>query len=300
MALYKKITTDQDLNTIKIMELGSGNKIDRWKTFIKINKKLKWKVILTDFEKTLLPLQIKNSSDNLDNFTFKTKIHNLFSKFPKMKSGDRHDVVLSTYTFDSLWLKDDLHLIKIDNIWYKNLYQLDISKVKRKIIQIKKGKKLNQLFFKNLKIKTLRTKIDLPSIKYGSYIYKYYKDQKCLSVNFPGGLINTVLNCFNNNLNKEGIFITADIATAGINKKAKGFKSVNGTIKIKVENWKLAKYILEKLGFYVELKNLYEFIEKAKIITPVKIYDHFVLSVKKLPSTKVDKGRYIPNQIYGS
>ena len=278
IALHRKITTELNSNVIKATELASGKKMDKWETFMKIDKKRKWRVLLTDFDKTLLPNP--KTINNADNFKFITGIYSLFNNFPKLKPDEKHDVMLSTYTFDNLWLKDDLHLTKVNNAWYKKLYQLDLSKIEERIKNIKKRKKLDRQFFKDLRIKTKTTKINLSSVEHGAHIDDYYKNYKHVSVNYPGGLIKTVVNSYNNQLKKEGIFITADIATADNSKKTKGFKSVNETVKIKIENYALAKYILEKLGYGVELKNLHEFIKEAGIATPVKIHDHFVLAIK--------------------
>jgi len=278
IALHKKITTELNLNIIKVVELASGRKMDRWETFTKIDKKRKWGVLLTDFDKTLLPNP--KTINNSDNFIFKTDVYSLFNSFPKLKPDEKHDVMLSTYTFDNLWLADDLHLKKINNVWYKNLYQLDLSEVKERIKDITKGKKLDRRFFKDLRIKMKATKIDLSSFEYGAYINEYYSNYKQVSVNYPGGLIKTVVNSFHNQIRKRGVFITADIATKDDSQKTKGFKTVNETIIMKIENYALVKYILEKLGFIVELNNLHEFIKEAGIATPVKIHDHFVLTVK--------------------
>jgi len=285
-ALHKKITTELKTNVIKVTELASGKKMDRWKTFMKINKKHKWKVLLTDFSKNLLPNP--KTIGSTDSFTFTTAIYSLFNTFPKLKPSGMQDVMLSTYTFDNLWLADDLHLTKSNNVWYKNSYRLGLSKTEKYITNIKRGGKINQQFFKDLKIKTKTIKINLSSLEYGKHIDEYYKNAHIVSVNYPGGLIATVVNSFNNQLKKKGIFITADIATTGNGKKTKGFKSVNETIKIKIENYALAKYILEKLGYNVELKNLHDFIKEAGIVTPVEIHDHFVLIVK-LKDQKLDK-----------
>jgi hypothetical protein len=276
IALHKKITTEANSNVIiKVMELAVGTKMDRWETFMKIDQKHKWRILLTDFSKNLLPNP--NTINNTDNFKFITGIYSLFDNFPKLKPSDMHDCLLSTYTFDNLWLEDDLHLTKINNAWYKERYRLDLSKTEKGMKDIKKGKKLDRQFFMSLRIKTRRTKINISFLKHGAYINEYYKNYKHVSVNYPGGLIATVVNSYHNQLKKEGIFITADIATAAKNKITKGFESINETVKIKIENYALAKYILEKLGYYVVLKNLHEFIKEAGIVTPVKIHDHFVL-----------------------
>ena len=231
IALHRKITTGLNLNVIKVMELASGKKMDKWEAFMKIDKKHKWRVLLTDFDKTLLPNP--NTINNADNFKFTTGIYSLFNNFPRIKPDEKHDVVLSTYTFDNLWLENDFHLTKINNAWYNNQYKLDLSKIKEHIKDVKKGKKLNQQFFKDLRIKTKMTEINLSSIKYGVHIGEYYKNYKHVSVNYPGGLIKTVVNSHHNQLKEKGIFITADIATADSSKKTKGFKSVNETIKLR-------------------------------------------------------------------
>jgi len=273
IALHKKITSEIKSDEIKVIELASGRNMDKWKTFMEIDKNRQWKILLTDFDKSLLPNI--NSIQSTANFKFKTKIHSLFEEFPKLKSEKKQDVVLSTYTFDNLWLKDDLHLIKLNNSWYYKLYKIESD-----IKTIKRGKKLDKQFFKNLKIKTKREKIDLSTLKYGKYIEKYFENNEKVNVNYPGGLITKVLNSFQNQLKKDGLFITADIATSDPIKGEVGYKSVNGTIKIKVENYDLAKYILEKLGFSVRLYNLHDFIKKTGIETPVDIFDHFVLLVR--------------------
>ena len=290
IALHKKITTEANSNLIKITELASGKKMDRWETFMKLDKQSlrlrlkhslrKWRVLLTDFDKNLLPNP--NTIKNTDNFKFVTDIYSLFNGLSKLKPDERHDVVLSTYTFDNLWLEDDLHLTKINNAWYKNLYRLDLSKTKEGIKDLKKGKKLNRQFFMSLRIKTRRTKINISFLKHGTHINEYYKNYKQVSVNYPGGLITTVVNSYHNQLKRQGLFITADIATVGKSKITEGFKSVNETIKIKIENYALAKYILEKLGYTVMLKNLHQFTKEAGIVTPVKIHDHFILAVKNI------------------
>jgi len=278
IALHKKITSEVNSKVIKVMELASGNKMDKWETLLEIDSNRKWKVLLTDFDKTLLP--DPNTIKNADNFEFLTGIYSLFDKFPKLKPAKRFDAMLSTYTFDNLWLKDDLHLMKVDNIWYKMLYRLDPSSIEACLQELRKGKKLNKQYFKNLKIETRREKINIFSLSHGMHIDKYFKNHKNISVNYPGGLISTVINSYHNQLKKKGLFITADIATEDMGKKTKCFKTVNETIKIKIENYALAKYILEKLGFYVRLKNLHDFIKEAGIAIPVKIYDHFVLAVQ--------------------
>ncbi|MGB6839161.1 MAG: hypothetical protein WBE27_02740, partial [Microgenomates group bacterium] len=93
IALHRKITTELNSNVIKATELASGKKMDRWETFMKIDKKRKWRVLLTDFDKTLLPNP--NTINNADNFKFTTDIYSLFNNFPKLKPDEKHDVMLS-------------------------------------------------------------------------------------------------------------------------------------------------------------------------------------------------------------
>lgn len=282
IALYKYIVKKINRHSLKntdeinVLEIASGKKMDRWKTFMQQDKKLKWNVLLTDFDKSLLPNvnNFKNSKNfkRISNFQLKNGVYNLFDGFSKLKKNEKVDVVLSSYTFDNVWLKNDLHLTKEKNIWYKNLYSVDIPKV---------GGRLNKQFFKSIKIKTKRKKINLSTLEHGKYIEEFFKNDKKVHVNYPAGLISAVIDSFGNVLKKDGIFITADIATIKHGSDISGFKSVNETIKIKIENYALAKFILEKLGYEVELLDVCEFIKKTGIITPVPIHDHFVFSVMR-------------------
>ena len=270
IALHNHITSKISSKEISVMEMASGSKMDRWKTFMGLDRKRKWNVLLTDFDKSILPDM--STFKNTGNFNFDTEIYSLLEKFPKKKTLERHDVVLSSYTFDNVWLENDFHLTKIDNVWYKNLYEVDIPKIKGK---------LKKQFFKNLKIKTQRKKIDINSLQHGVFIKQFFKNEPSVHVNYTAGLISSVVNSFENVLKDGGVFITADIATKDNSKEIKGFKSVNETIKIKIENYALAKFILEKLGYTVGLKSVCEFIKDTGIITPVPIHDHFVLTIKK-------------------
>ena len=278
-ALCKKIVSVADSKGIRVKELASGRSMDRWKTFMVEDGEYEWKVTLTDFDKSLLP--DLETVDSADNFKFATETCNLLDSFSELGNIEKYDVMLSSYTFDNLWFEGDFHLTKIDGNWYQTLYKLDLSKVEGCFNEMKQGRKLDKEFFKGLGIRMKKERINLSLIKYGLQIDKYFKDNDHVSVNFPGGLVSTTVSSFDNQLTKQGIFMTADIATVSECRKARNFESVNETIKIKVEDYGLAKFVLEKLGYEVELKDLHDFIKDSGIITPVPVYDHFVLLVRR-------------------
>jgi len=111
VSLHSYITKKLNQKNINLIELASGKKIDRWEVFKEIDKNHTWKILLTDFAKHLLP-KIKNTAT----FKFKTKTYSLFNAFSKLKQNQKYDVMLSTYTFDNLWLEGDLHLTKIKKL----------------------------------------------------------------------------------------------------------------------------------------------------------------------------------------
>ncbi len=51
IALHNNITTEVSSEVIKVMELASGKKMDKWETFLGIDSNRKWKVLLTDFDR---------------------------------------------------------------------------------------------------------------------------------------------------------------------------------------------------------------------------------------------------------
>jgi len=270
-ALYKKIVNGLGRDKLKVKEIASGKKFDRWETIMKLDKKRKWEVSLTDFNKELLPDLKKYHISS--NFKYLLEVYSLFDNLPRLKMSERFDVILSTYAYDNVWLPQDLHLEKNSGSWHKSVYSLDFSKA---------GKRFNQKFFENINIKKRMRKINILNIDYGQMIDRYYMDTKRVSVNYPGGLIRKIQESFDKQLKGNGVFITADIAGVVKAGHVKDYQSVNGGIKIKIEDYGVAKSVLEELGYNVELKNLYEFIKEAGIKTPVNIYDHFVLLVKKI------------------
>lgn len=169
IALYKHIIKKINRHSLKntdeinVLEIASGTKMDRWKTFMQQDKKRKWNVLLTDFDKLLLPNV--NNFKSSKNFKFENSVYNLFDGFLKLKKNEKTDAVLSSYTFDNVWLENDLHLTKEKNIWYKNLYSVDIPKV---------GGRLNKQFFKSIKIKTKRKKINLSTLEHGKYVEEFF------------------------------------------------------------------------------------------------------------------------------
>lgn len=271
-ALYLNITTKIDSDEIKIKELANGANLDMWRRFIELNDIRHWSVLITDFEKSVL--QSVDSLNNV-NFDFRLGRENLFEDLVNLTFEERFSVMLSTYTFDTIWLKEDVRLIKENDIWYTE--QIEISNLNGAEF----SRKLNKDFFRNIDIKKRMLQIDIFSLEYGDEINSFYKDLDSVAINFPGGLINKILQAFDNQLTEKGIFITADFANVIKGKTTAFYTLVNDVLRIKVEDYSIVEYILENLGYKVTLRNLHDFIADSGIETPVEIYDHAVLIVER-------------------
>lgn len=297
-ALAEKIENLIPKKFIRVKELGSGADLSRWEIISKLKLKRKWNVILTDFSEKSIP-SVKTLSES-KNFHFSSEKYNLLNQFPLLKKRDRYDVILATYVFDSIWFSQDNHYEKLGNIWHKTTYKLDIDKnyPKRKLLSkaLKKTSSIKSTQidqFQHIKIERKVDTIDINKVPYGGKISKYYKNKSKIRLNFPGGLINKIIEAFERQLTPSGLFIIGDMA---INSK-KGFipkdspndkfiymtdYMTSGKVaKFKVEDYGLAALILKQKGFDVELETVEDFIKNSGYEIPLKVRDHWIMTIKR-------------------
>jgi hypothetical protein len=212
--------------------------------------------------------------------------------------GERYDVILITYGFDSLWFDKDIHLEKKDGRWYQTIYNLKINNAKLKndissyLKYVKCAGKITLNEIERIIINKKNEFININSLPNGSEISKRYFGAVNIGVNYPGGLIQIVDEAFSSILKKGGTFIIGDIAVTdqegyitSYNRNypdifMDDFRTVGKVAKCKIEDYGLAQSILEKQGFNVELKNIMDFVEEADQITPINVTDHFIMSIK--------------------
>lgn len=278
IALAKKIEELIPKTTIRIKELGSGKNTSRWEIISKSDSKRKWDVILSDFSTNTLPdiIRIKRSK----NFRFSTEKFDLLRPFKSLTEEEKVDVILTTYGFDSIWFAEDVHLEKIKNVWYRAKYKISPLENAREIAD-----------FQEIKIERKLEKVNLKNFEFGEHISEYYSHKNNVIVNFPGGLIKKVSEAFKTQIAPGGVFIIGDMAVNNRQGRIikdspngdpvymKDFKTSGKVAKFKVEDYGLAKIILETKGFNVELESVEDFIKNSGYEIPLEVKDHFVMVI---------------------
>ena len=296
IALARSIRNLVSKKTIRVKELGSGPDLTRWKIISETEPETKWEVVLTDFSKNVLP-DIKSLKTS-NNLSLKKEVFDVLKLLPKLKSEDKFDVFLTTYGFDSVWFPDDMHLEKQIGNWYQAKYKLAIDKKyhRYKLLSnaLQKGYSLQLIKLKDFKyisIKKRLFKVNINDIKYGKTISEYYSLKSHVKINFPGGMINKIIEAFEKQIAKGGIFIIGDMAVnskQGIippeSRQDKAFYMDNyhtsGKVaKFKIEDYGLAKKILGSEGFKVNLDTVESYIHKVEYEIPLQVKDHLIMSV---------------------
>ncbi|MFV1917661.1 MAG: hypothetical protein ACC618_04250, partial [Patescibacteria group bacterium] len=289
IALAKKIEELIPKTTIRIKELGSGKDTTRWEIISKQKSprpvgpqarrgKRKWDVILSDFSANTLPdlSRIKRS----ENIRFSTEKLDLLVPFKRLTEKEKVDVILTTYGFDSVWFAEDAHLEKIKNVWYRAKYKISPLENVREITD-----------FQKIKIERKLEKVNLKNFEFGEHISEYYSNKTNVILNFPGGLIEKTKEAFEKQITKDGVFIIGDMAVDNRQGRIikdspngdpvymKDFKTSGKVAKFKVEDYGLAKIILETKGFNVELESVEDFIKNSGYEIPLEVKDHFVMVI---------------------
>ena len=285
-ALATKIEKLIPKKLIRVKELGSGADLTRWKIISKLRLKSKWQVILTDFSDKSIPNEKILSVR--ENFHIRSEKHDLLNPVPLLKEKDRYDAILATYVFDSIWFPQDAHYEKLGNDWYKTIYNLEVDKSypKRKLLlKALKNDSSNESMqieqFQHIFIKKRQDKVDINKVPYGGLISNYYKNKHKVSLNFPGGLINVIQEIFEKQISKGGVFIVGDMAVNTKKELMDDYGTSGKVAKFKVEDYGLAAIILRQKGIDVELVTVEDFIKNSGYEVPLKVRDHWIMSVRK-------------------
>lgn len=285
-ALAAKIENLIPKNNIRVKELGSGADLTRWQIISKLKLERKWQVILTDFTGKSIP-DVK-ALDVSENFHIRSEKYDLLNPTPLLKEKDRYDAILATYVFDSIWFPQDAHYEKLGNDWQKSTYNIEVNESypKRKLLlkallngSSMKSMKIEQ--FQYIFIKKRQDSVNINKVPYGEIISKYYKNESKVSLNFPGGIINYVQEAFERQISYGGIFIVGDMAVNTKKELMADYLTSGKVAKFKVEDYGLAAFILSQKGFDVELVTVEDFIKNSGYEVPLKVRDHWIMTVKK-------------------
>jgi hypothetical protein len=154
------------------------------------------------------------------------------------------------------------------------------------------NKNLQREDFQHISIKKKLIKVDIDLVQYGKVISDYYVRKSKVDVNFPGGLIKKVVEAFETQITPGGAFIIGDMAVNGregfVTNGLPNGKSLfmddymtSGEVaKFKVEDYGLAKVILESYGFDVELVTVEDFIKNSGYEVPLSVKDHWMMTIR--------------------
>lgn len=251
--------------TLKIYEICSGGRADKWQSILsQLQHKKEISLVLSDYVPPLLP--VLNSSQNVR--SLQAAQYSLLDEMPKVAEQEKVDVMLVTYGFDSVWMKQDARFLKEKGKWYRELNRVKIldshpNKI-RMLEALRSGVGWGEISlqdFGSILFESAMEEVDIATVPFGDQISDFYDDTSWLMINFPGGMLQKVKEAFENQLSQNGIFIIGDVTCRRKDGSARSYASnVSGiAARYKVEDYKLAKYILEKMGFKVEIKQLDQF-----------------------------------------
>ncbi len=297
-ALAKKIESLISKPIIRVKELGAGTSLARWKIICDLKSKKDWQVTLTDFSKNSLP-NLENFATP-KNFRFCSEQYSLLEPFVLLAKKDMVDIILTTYGFDSVWFEKDAHYEKKNNKWFRAKYALvvdeDCSYKKFLTKALKTGfssKNLKIEDFQHISIKKKLAMVDINKVQYGKTIADYYSHKSEIAINFPGGLIKKVVEAFETQIATGGAFIIGDMAVNSREGFVKnglpngkslfmdGYMTSGKVAKFKVEDYGLAKIILESKKYDVELVTVEDFINNSGYEIPLAVKDHWIMTVTK-------------------
>ena len=280
IALAKKIEKLINKQEISIIELGTGKDFSRWQIISRHANK-KWVVKLTDFTDNSLPM-IKEVYQRR-NIGFSAKKIDLLKPFITAREKDKVDAILATYVFDSIWFQKDLHLEKKNGRWYQAKYKLTGIFTKKMSIPD----------FEKIKIEKRLEEVDVGKFEYGEIIAKYYANKKNIRLNFPGGLIGKIVEAFKKQISPGGVFINGDMAVndkkgfiprdtpSGKDYYMEDYFTSGKAAKFKLEDYGLAREVLESEGFKVELETVEDFVKNSGYQIPLVVKDHWIMIVKR-------------------
>ncbi len=255
---------------LRIKELSNGPAI-RWEHLRYPLLYGNTHVILTDFDISLLPTDEQLVRKRLDPQHFSREVYSLTDVMPTLPTEERVDLMLITYGFDSIWLPQDIRYVKNGDTWYQTLYRLNIPEnlafeEQEQIRAVLRGEvdsnSIPLRLLAAVEIEESLEEVDMTTRSFGQQILNRYGHLETAAINVPGGLIQRVIEAFDNQIAEGGAFIIGDTAvddqrgySANTNSPAKSYLKLPEGAIYRQDDYGLAKAILEDLGYDVEIQN---------------------------------------------
>lgn len=265
---------------LRVLELAAGPSVERWRWVeAVIDACAPVKVLLTDFAARNLPR-------DADLFTtprirFEKAILDLNS--PQAPELGRHDVVLSTYCFDSVWLEGDLRYEKIGDRWFKAKYRMNapdgtaIEPLRRALQESPENAELRVRDMEQVLIETAFEEVNIECEPWGALLAENCRSKRHARLSVPGGLVKTIQRLFQDTIAAEGCLLIGDVGSfepggAGY-QTAWDFAKTGRYAKYHPLDFHLLKVMLESSGYGVEITRVPAFC--ARYITDAEA--HFKL-----------------------
>lgn len=275
--------THRGRKPIRVLEIAAGVR-NRWRHLTQTRSR--FDVTLTDFAPHILPLNAEREVGS--NITLTTGAYDLNQNLQVSHAdGGRFDVVLGTYAFDSVWLPGDRRYVKTKNgQWHVSSYRInvpdyfDAQEKAAVLVALRTGvwentEGLSLLgLLKKLEIAERLEPVDMQQVPFGQEILQRYDNLTTVEINFPGGLIQRVQEAFETTIASGGIFVIGDVAVINdqcytelsgssnhqlTRQYIKGYYTSGSAEKYNVQDFGLAKQILEAQGFRVSIYNAREY-----------------------------------------
>lgn len=299
---------------IRIKEICGGQRQRAWQT---IGRNLSGKTVqltYTDFNTPSL-----NGAEVTGllgkNIVIEPGRYSLFEPMEIIPKPDRYHMMITTYGFDSVDLPEDITYQRIGGRFYRKLYRVKVSDAhvnKDKMLQALKtgtpfcGINLDD-FLNGVFVEECNAIADLSKVPSGREIEKRFDKidhKRNHEINFPGGLIKRVVNAFDNQLKREGVFVIADVAVGDDLPYQEDVLTSGYVARYRSKDFVLAKQILEeKYDFKVDLYHESDFLDKYNSVWEGQFIDeeerkfaknknlnnHYIMIVRR-------KNRFNPSQ----
>lgn len=252
---------NRDNEMLRIQELSSGGYSEKWSIITeRLLPRDLISITLSDFEAQILPPQEKLEKKCIE---FHTTSVDIMKPLTFLPPSDRYDCIHITYGFDSVWMPEDLTLRKEHAQWFRVLYPFP----KQYEDMINSNELINAIDINDIKkipLHPVLERISLETIPYGNLIEELYQFYSDAWVHLPGGMITRTMEAFERSLKPSGTIIIGDV----IVREDKDIQEVNqfersGKIALfKIEDYRIAKHILEEQGFFVYFIELSELLAK--------------------------------------